>query len=359
MRKEVILAIIAGAILGLTIAFGIARINSSIDKKTNETVAPEVSPLPSPTTQAGITFAQPDDYDVITKNPAVISGVTFPSAWVVLSTEDEDKIIIANESGAFEMEINLEGGINRLVFSAFDSKDLTATKNLTLLYSTELAAPLEETKATASPTPSATGEESEIRQKVQQKIDAALKAPKAYLGTVTDITSETLQIKTPEGQIRQISAQKSTTVIKVATGKEAVSAVKLTDIAIGDFVVGMGYKNGNNILEAERILITEPVKPLLISAFSGQASKITKKGFTVTKAGGTNLEVTPAKDADFLLYKNGKISKIKLADIEEGNQVIIAGKDENGVFTARTIMAIGQTPTSTPVPTPSPSPKSE
>ena len=44
-----------------------------------------------------------------------------------------------------------------------------------------------------------------IRQKVQEKIQEALKNPKAYIGTITDKTDTGLQIKATSGDIQQIS----------------------------------------------------------------------------------------------------------------------------------------------------------
>jgi hypothetical protein len=132
---------------------------------------------------------------------------------------------------------------------------------------------------------------------VEEKVKEALNRPKAYLGTVTDISDSTIQIKSSESQIRQVSVKDdSVSVIKSGTVNKAV---KLSDIAIGDFIVAMGYINSNTVLNAQRILITNPVTEPKVSATFGKLIDIDKKTAT-SKSVKAKLKII--KDDDQIIF---------------------------------------------------------
>lgn len=334
MRKEIIVALIAGSFLGLVIGFGVWRANSALKSTSSQTS--EISDAsPEPKAKFDLTIAKPNDLNVIGNNPTTVSGITSSQSWLVVSDEEGDNLVKTETNGTFTKDLTLSGGVNQLLLTALKPTGESVSKSLNLIFSSEFAKPEETPQPSASPSAET---ESEIRQKVQEKVNEALKNPKAYLGVVTDISPNTIQIKNPQGEIQQISTDKEVTVAK--SGK---SGVKLTDIAIGDFIVAMGYKNGNEILETTRILITPPSTPLNLSVLMGTVAKVDKKTLTLTKPNSETLEVTPTKDVLIVLYKDGKKTKIKLTDIKENDLTIIVGKNENNVFTARTIVVIRET----------------
>ena len=151
MRKEILFAILAGVTFGLIIAFGVWRANVALKPESVKTSAPEDS---SEAAQAdfGITIAKPQNYQVITSSPTVISGVTKPEAWVSVSAEDEDYIINADEDGAFEVEVDTVGGVNEIVITAFDEDGAQVEEKLVFVYSTEFAKQIGEEEETESTT---------------------------------------------------------------------------------------------------------------------------------------------------------------------------------------------------------------
>lgn len=136
MRKEILFAILAGATLGLIIAFGIWRANVAL-KSDDAKVTSEQTPTPQ--TEFGITIASPDESQVITSTPTTISGITKPEAYVVISAEDEDYIVKADEKGEFSQDIDLVGGVNQIVVTSFDQEGNKIEKILTLVFSTQFA----------------------------------------------------------------------------------------------------------------------------------------------------------------------------------------------------------------------------
>ncbi len=181
-----------------------------------------------------------------------------------------------------------------------------------------------------------------IRQKVQQKLEEAKNKPKARLGTITDISETTIQIKSLSGEIQQISVNEESTAFVKLTPKRAV--VKYSDVAIGDFIVAMGYLNGEGVLDSKRILITNAPEEDKRKVFLGTVLSIERKKVSL-KVGGQNSEgVTinfPAR------WKGPEIS-----DFSEGDTLIVIVDVEEDKNTVRTIEIIkeGQPPES-PTPT--------
>lgn len=326
MRKEVWYAVAAGLLLGLIIAFGVWRINSSF--KPNRTKTSETSPTPSPASQFGITIAKPDYDDVITKSPVTISGITSPESWVVISTDQRDYLIKAKNDGTFEYSIDISGGINWIITSTVYKDGRTESKNLRLVYSTEIGE-----KVIPKETPELASDESDIREKVAKKIEGALNNPKAYIGTVTDISEGTLQLKSDAGEIKQVAVNlNDITVIK--TGKET-KEIKFTDVAIGDYVVAMGTTNGNHVLAGKRILITSPTNALPLKVFSGKIKSINKKELVINENKIPILSTTK-----FTANKEESTITIKLSSLEENDTVIVTATEEGTKLTTRRIHLI-------------------
>lgn len=302
--------------MGLIIAFGVWRANVALSNRTNGASTTSQSPSPKP--ESSITLASPEDGAVLIESSVKISGLTKPNSYVVISSEDADYIVKAENPGAFESEIELIAGVNQLVISAFTENGDAVTTKLVLVYSSEFAKAIN----TPPPSPVATASTASdsIREKVQQKVDEALKKPKAFIGTITDISENTLQIKTDTGEIKQSSVTSDTVFVKIdKTTKE----IKLSDVAIGDFIVAMGLKNGDEVLEAKRILITAPITEPKRSISMGKGA-----------------DITAAKNTLFYLFKEDKLTKSKAASLENESKIIYVSEEEGGKTTTRTVFIL-------------------
>ncbi len=320
------LAIAAGAIFGLVIAFGIWRINSALSPKDEGATSTEE---PKKET-AIISIAKPSENDVLGETPTSFSGLAKPGSLVVLSGEDDDYLVIADGKGAFTQDVALTGGINQIVATAFDKDGASGEQKMTVVYSTEFAKP-EEKAALEEPSESTDS----IRQKVQEKVNEALNSPTSYMGAVTDISEGSIQLKSAGGEIAQVSTKENPTVIK--DGKSP-KTVKLTDIAIGDFILAMGYRNGNHVLSAKRILITTQPSPTSRKSVYGNIASLAKTGITIaTKSGDINISI--GTTTTIYRVKGESFTKIKLASLEEGN-LVVAAFDSSEKGTARTIFLI-------------------
>jgi hypothetical protein len=333
MRKELLYAILAGGVLGLVIAFGIWRVNSSIST-SNKTVV-QVSPTPSVQNGFAVTISKLQNNDVITENPIIVTGLTKGSSMMAVSTSDKDSLIDANAEGVFEKEMTLSGGLNRITFTAIDETGNQAEAKLNLVFSSEFplqtVAPKEETKESTD------GAET-IKEKVEKKVEEVLNQPKAYIGTVTDITDSTIQLKNESGEIQQVGTSEETTYLKMG---KTTTTIKATDVAIGDYLIAMGYTNGNHVLKAKRILVAQVLVDPNIKVVLANITEIGKKDITARAVkDGKDYKLTIT--ANTLLNKkaDGKITKIKLLDLENEDRVIIFFKDSQTAPEARTVFVL-------------------
>ena len=184
----------------------------------------------------------------------------------------------------------------------------------------------------------ATVEGDTIRDKVQQKVEEARTIPFSYIGTVTDIAEETIQINKhvfdglteTNGQIQQISInEEATTFVKIA---KTTTTVNFSDVAIGDFIIAMGYKNGNDVLEAQRILITTPLEVTTRKALFGEPSDISSRSLTLK-----------TQDGDWSVEFGKTWVGPDLDEIGENDKVIVIGNTEDKTLEARFLEIISPT----------------
>lgn len=331
MRKEILFAILAGVLFGLVIAFGIWRLNSSLNSNSPNNTQDTNQQQTNNNGELSISIAKPDNMQVFTSSTTTISGITSPNAWVVISGENEDWTIKADADGGFSQEVKLTGGVNQMVITAFDENLNSTNTNLDLIYSSEF--PIAQASPSAEANSAATDS---VRQKVQEKVNAASNIPYAYIGTVTDISETTIQIKNDSGDIQQIQTADDTTYVNT-TGSSAKS-VSFKDVAIGDFITAMGYVNQTNVLDSKRILVMEALTSPDRVAYLGQISTI--EGKTVTLK-------TKDKDVDITFPKTWKGPEI--SELNEGDNLIAVVTSDTGKNTVRTIVVANAT---SPSPTP-------
>lgn len=332
MKKEILLAIIGGCLLGLIIGFGLWRLNLafSVAKNSNK----EGNENQENTGKFSIELNKLSNNDVFYENPVTFSGITKANSKIVISSENKDYFLTSDNKGNFEQNIELIGGVNQIIITAFDLAGKKVEKKILVVYSSEFSKYIDEDiqkqqkEATSS-----------TRGKILQKVTEASYSPKAYLGTITDIAESSIQIKTQEGSIEQLATNKDeTSVLKIGkTNKEAA----LSDVAIGDFIVAMGFKNGNNVLDTKRILVTTPPPTLNKTTNLLRVTKINKKDFETNQIDTNNsYTITPNATTSFYLSSNEETKKSKFADLEEGNSILVVGKFSSSPFNPSSIFIL-------------------
>ncbi|MEK7168691.1 MAG: hypothetical protein AAB778_01645, partial [Patescibacteria group bacterium] len=196
MRKEVVFAIIAGVSIGLIIAFGAWKVTTAF-KKSN-VVENIKKNLPSQN-NTSLSVSNLNDFDILTISPYVITGITKPKSDVVVSTTEADFHTIAIEDGSFSIGVEFPAGLSEIKVNE---------EKLKVVYSSEFEKYLSDD---INVEPENIDESSESGQnEIREKINKISLKKTAYVGTITDISSGTIQIKSVQGDIKQMSLSEDT-----------------------------------------------------------------------------------------------------------------------------------------------------
>lgn len=318
MRKEVVFAIIAGISIGLVIAFGAWKITAAF-KKSN--VVENIKKNLPPQNNISLSISNLNDFDIITVSPFTITGITKPKSDVVISTLEADFYNVAGEDGSFYVEVELPAGLSEIKVNETASLD---GKKLKVVYSSEFEKYLPDNNTGLEGTDESTESgQNEIRAKIEK---ISLKKT-AYIGTITDISSGTIQIKSVQGDIKQMSLSDETGFINTLKKN---AEIKSTDLAIGDYIVAMGFVNGNKVLNAKRILVSGPMIENKYEAISGTVKDASKTKLAITKDNGETFEITLPK----------KWVGPNIKDLEKNQKIIVVGLINEDKFDLRTIFVV-------------------
>lgn len=182
----------------------------------------------------------------------------------------------------------------------------------------------------------------EIRERVREKVENLLKKPRAVVGELAEISDSTLEVRARSGNLEMAATGKETTYLRVAKGKR--TEIKFADLVLGDFIIAMGFRNGNDVLEAGRV-ITYDASPLqarraVFGVVQGnERGTITiqhpKTGEVWTVETTRNTRVTTKDDQGF--------EEIEVKEVQIGDRIVAAGtpdKDEENTLSAGRIHII-------------------
>lgn len=120
MKKEIIIAIVVGVLLGLAITYGVylSRSAQSNNQQTNvdETIATDDDQI----NQNQLTIHQPLDGAVFDDAKITVAGTSLADNFIVVIVNNTETITQADESGNFSTSIKLASGGNLLSVHAID-----------------------------------------------------------------------------------------------------------------------------------------------------------------------------------------------------------------------------------------------
>lgn len=158
-----------------------------------------------------------------------------------------------------------------------------------------------------------------VRDKVRQTIENLVKKPRAVIGTLDSITDSTLKIKTEDGKVVLVATSDKTSYGKTSNNKQA--DVKFADLAIGDFTAALGYKNGNDILDAQRVLAYETTPFIKKQTAYGEVTEISRTILTIRHPKTNDSWSVEAAKSTVVSQK----SQTNLEAIKQGSRIIVVG----------------------------------
>ena len=140
MRKEVLLAVIFGVILGGVILYGINLANESATDLSNEDkTSAATTPVATPTlTQKSLSIVSPQNPSVTSDKLIPLPGRATPASNIAIISEIDDLIIETSPAGTFSAQINLISGENTVAVTEVKNDNTTITESITIIQTPNL-----------------------------------------------------------------------------------------------------------------------------------------------------------------------------------------------------------------------------
>lgn len=195
----------------------------------------------------------------------------------------------------------------------------------TLFYSTTVSS--QESTSPAIP-------DEEIKENIKDRLEKAIKdqettiqLKRAWVGTLESIANHTLTIETRDGpKLASISAESDFVRLPKRT------KITAEDLKIGSFTIVMGYLDGNQVLNARRVVIQEeaPETPSRQAHFviSFEYDK-DDDSITANLTSGETQEFELNKNTEITIGENSEIEEAEIDDLENAQRAIIIIKIED------------------------------
>ena len=155
--KELFLAIILGALLGFGITGGFLAVQNSKKGKTitstisvspttdpSAVLTPTTNDIPTPisansqiTASTGqVTIDSPKNNDVVANTKVTLKGSAVAQSTLVITTPIKTYYTQADNAGNFNIDIDVDSGVNRVQVDAIDPQENQTTAQILVTYST-------------------------------------------------------------------------------------------------------------------------------------------------------------------------------------------------------------------------------
>ncbi len=155
MKKEMLIAIVIGFLLGLIITFGVYRLRVAKSRKSATPVASPTASVAPAVSDSQITIHSPEEGAIQEDKSTTVTGSTLPDSYVVLFVNNTEYIRQSDSSGNFSFDVELTEGSNLLTVNVLTDDGTVLSKERTVIVTTVYKEPPAETaSASASPSPS-------------------------------------------------------------------------------------------------------------------------------------------------------------------------------------------------------------
>lgn len=327
MDKDLFLALVLGALLGVGLTGGYYTYNKSKQPKIIPTPTPIIVETPTETPSPGnisLTILNPEDNSLTNKSSLTISGTSSPRAFVIINTPVGTYNSKTDDQGNFSIVAELEAGINDIDVTAIDENDNQTNTSFYTAYSTN--APSLFTKDTTQ-----TKDSTELAKERIQKIanpSSVTNQNKAFWGNIASVDNQ--QIILDNNNITYyISVDKDTVYVN-----EKGIKIKFETLKSNQTILSLGkFDSAANNLLAKRIIILDP-KTINknYQVVIGKIADISKEASIIT--------IIPSKNKDTQYQV-----KTDQKDLKIGNKVIASLIPDPKIaktFVARKIIPVTQ-----------------
>lgn len=164
-----------------------------------------------------------------------------------------------------------------------------------------------------------------VREKVKEKLATLAKKPSALTGTLEQITDSTLEVKTRDGKVQLASTTDQTLYLRIGGSKR--NQIKFADLVLGEFVVVMGYRNDNGVLEAKRVVAYDKKPTNSRQAVYGVVTKTEKTALSIQhpKTSPSPWTVKISSKTKITAKVDTRIEEVGLDQVKVGDRIAAAG----------------------------------
>lgn len=142
MKKDVIIAVIIGFILGGSLALTATNLPNLLKKAKPSLVSDSATTSPSPSvsikeSEIKLEVEKPENESISEEKTITVSGKTKPGNIVFVETDTKGEGGEADKDGNFMEKITLNEGSNTIYIASYDEKGESATKTITVFYTEE------------------------------------------------------------------------------------------------------------------------------------------------------------------------------------------------------------------------------
>lgn len=137
MKREVLIAIITGFVIGLAITFGVYKAQQWYQDSLEDQ---SVDPTPTPQPQAmevdtvGLEILEPEQFDFVETDQVELVGVAPANAFITVSTPSQDLLVQADEQGEFETTVDLDPNVNPIQVTSLTLDGQKQEQSITVTY---------------------------------------------------------------------------------------------------------------------------------------------------------------------------------------------------------------------------------
>jgi hypothetical protein len=144
MIKELFLAIILGALLGLGVTGGFFALNKNKNNSVAQNITPTIaadhqtaSPTPIKTTiNSNLIISSPKTDSIVSTAKVTVSGTTIPGSTIIITTSLKSFNTTATSTGIFSTDIDLDSGLNQVRVTSINGQDEQTEVQFNITYST-------------------------------------------------------------------------------------------------------------------------------------------------------------------------------------------------------------------------------
>lgn len=156
-----------------------------------------------------------------------------------------------------------------------------------------------------------------IEKIIDEKSEKAAQSMKkrAFVGKVSRVTTESLSIETLHGEQHVRVSPKSTVLLF-----PKMQVLQLSDIEIGGFAIVMGYINGDDVLEARRILVVQtPLFPPKKKVVIGRVIDLSSTVLSIRLRNNEEEKIPVTRKT---IYLDSQGETLKRTEIDDNAEVV-------------------------------------